>query len=246
MSFRDRFFTKPVAEAIMSPSGILLAGAGVAAGVLIGLNPVGAVAIGAAAWAGRVGTAIPRGPVRQKINRRTVSGEWQRFVDEALSAQRRFAEAVERTQPGPVRDRLQGLSTKIEDFVHHSYEVAQGGQAITEARSAIDTDRIVRDLHRLTGGRPVDTSSSTGRAAAAMQAQLATASRMDNTIAETHNKLVLLDARLDELVTRSIELSVTGSLPSTEGSASLGTVEQELVDVVDEMEAVRQAVAEVG
>ena len=59
-SFRDRFFTPPVARAITSPSGILLAGAGASAAILAGL-PIAAIAgLGAAAWAARVAVAVPR------------------------------------------------------------------------------------------------------------------------------------------------------------------------------------------
>ena len=53
-SFRDRFFTPPVARAITSPSGILLAGATVSAGILVGLPLAGVLAVGAAAFAARV------------------------------------------------------------------------------------------------------------------------------------------------------------------------------------------------
>lgn len=239
MGLKDRLLTKPVAEAIMSPSGIMIAGVGIAAGVLVGLNPIGAAAIGLAAWATRVGVAVPRGPVRQRIDRRTVSGPWERFVDEATAARRRFETSVERTRTGPIRDRLHGLGDRIDDFVMHSYEVAQSGQALSEARAAIDTDQIVADLHRVTGGQQPEPGSSAAQASVALEAQLATAGRLDDTIRSTYDRLVLLDARLDEVVTRSIELSVTGNDPS-----SLGSVERDLIDVVDEMEAVRQAVAE--
>ncbi len=245
MALKDRLLTRPVAEAIMSPGGILLAGVGIAGGIIIGLNPVGAVAIGAAAWAARVGAAVPRGPVRERIDRRTVSGTWQRFVDEAIEAQQRFRASVDRTRPGPIRDRLAGLGSRIDEFVRHSYEVAQRGQALSEARAAIDTDAIVRQMHTISGAAAPAPGSSGAQAMAALQAQLGTASRLDETIRSTHDRLLVLDARLDELVTRSIELSVTGVDGGT-FDGSLNHVEQELIDVVDEMEAVRQAVTETG
>ncbi|HMQ28585.1 MAG TPA: hypothetical protein PKA98_21545, partial [Acidimicrobiales bacterium] len=59
LSFRDRFFTPPVARAMMSPSGILLAGAGASVAILAGLGPIRAVAFAAIAWAGRGRYAIP-------------------------------------------------------------------------------------------------------------------------------------------------------------------------------------------
>lgn len=225
----------------MSPAGIVLAGVGAAVGIITGLGAIGAVAIGAGAWATRVGVAIPRGPVQQKIDRRSLTGVWQRFVDEALDAQKRFDESIGRTSDGPLKDRLVGLRERIDEFVRHSYEVAQSGQALSDARRAIDIDRIVSDLHRVTGGSTPSPGSATDQAAQSLQAQLETAKRLDDTIQSTHDRLLLLDARLDELVTRSIELSVTKADVS-----SLGSVERDLIDVVDEMEAVRQAVAETG
>lgn len=239
MGLRDRLLTRPVAEAIMSPAGILLAGAGAAIAIVAGLNPIGAVVLGAAAWGVRIGVAVPRGPVRQRIDRRSVSGPWQRFVDEAVTARERFGDSVDRTREGPLRERLDGLAGRIEDFVHHSYEVARSGQALSDARAAIDTDRITRDIHAIVGDGTPDPGTSSEQAARSLQAQLDTAGRLDDTIRSTYDRLLLLDARLDELVTRSIELSVTSS-----DAASLGTVERDLIDVVDEMEAVRQAVAE--
>ncbi len=241
MTLRDRLLTKPVAEAMMSPSGILLAGAGAAVGVAIGAGA--AVAVGAAAvvWAARVAVAVPRGPRRERIDRKAVSGPWQAFVDEALAAQRRFQAAVERTRQGPLRDRMASFGERIDEFVRHSYDVARSGQALTEARAGIEVEAITRDLHRVTGGHNIEeVPEGTSRSAAiALLAQLQSAQRLDETIATTYDRLVLLDARLDEIVTRSIELSVTGN-----DLGSLGSVESELIDVVDEMEAVRQAVAE--
>ncbi len=240
MSLRDRFFTKPVAEAIMSPAGIVLAGVGTAGGILVGAGLL-APLIGLGAWAARVGVAIPRGPVKERIDRRSVSGPWQLFVDEALAAQQRFRTAIERTRPGPVRDRLDGMADRIDRFVHHSYRVAQSGQQLSEARALVDVDRIVTDLASLQGGRTLTPGSTSAQAAAALQAQLDSARRLDETIATTHSQLLLLDARLDELVTRSIELSVSGA-----DADSIGGVDAELQNVVDELEAVRLGVEETG
>ena len=59
-SFRDRFFTPKVARAMMSPLGIVLAGAGAAAGIVVGLPLVAAAGVGALAWGGRVLAAVPK------------------------------------------------------------------------------------------------------------------------------------------------------------------------------------------
>ncbi len=241
MAFRDRFFTPQVAEAIMSPSGIAIAGVGTAIGVATGIPVVAAVLIGAGAWAARVGVAVPRGPVKERIDRRTVSGSWQRFVDEAVEAKQRFETATERASDGPLKDRLLGVGEQIDRFVERSYRVAQSGQQLSEARALIDVDSIVAELDDVQRGGQADPGSNRERAATSLKAQLASADRMDATIAETRSQLMLLDARLDELVTRSIELSVTGG-----DLGSIGSVDRELQSVVDELEAVRLAVDDVG
>ncbi|MDA3041224.1 MAG: hypothetical protein O3C27_17175 [Actinomycetota bacterium] len=241
MKLKDRLLTRPVAEAMMSPAAILLAGIGAAAGIVSGGGAAAAVAAAAVAWVARVGIAVPRGPVRERIDRRAVSGPWQQFVDDAVAAEARFEQAVERTKPGPIRERMAGFGSRIDEFVRHSYDVARSGQALTEARGGIDIDRITADLHRVTAGRDVAElpEGSMRSAANALLAQLQSAQRLDDTIAGTYDRLLLLDARLDEIVTRSIELSVTGN-----DAGSLVSVERDLIDVVDEMEALRQAVAE--
>src|SRR6516162_8211002 len=99
-SFRDRFFTPPVARAITSPSGILLAGATVSAGILVGLPLAGVVAVGAGTFAARIAVAIPRDKNRERIDPFTLQDPWRRFVQEALDAQRRFNSAVHDARSG--------------------------------------------------------------------------------------------------------------------------------------------------
>ena len=72
-----------------------------------------------------------------------------------------------------------------------------------------------------------------------MQAQLDSAERLDQTIYDTYERLRLLDARLDETVTRTVELSVTQT-----DTSDLGGLDTEVESIVTEMEALRQAVEE--
>ena len=74
---------------------------------------------------------------------------------------------------------------------------------------------------------------------AAIEAQLASAERLDATIHDTYDRLRLLDARIDETVTRTVELSVTQSDPD-----AIGGLGDEVESIVDDMEALRQAVEE--
>ena len=70
--------------------------------------------------------------------------------------------------------------------------------------------------------------------------QLATADRMDATVRNSESRLRLLNARLDEAVTRAVELSV-----SQADSTSTGALRADVAGIVDEMEALRQAMVEV-
>jgi hypothetical protein len=73
----------------------------------------------------------------------------------------------------------------------------------------------------------------------ALEAQLGTAQRMDGVIVDTRDRLRLLDARLDEAVTRAIELSVRG-----QRTEELGSLSDDVDSLVGEMESLRQALDE--
>lgn len=240
LSFRDRFFTPPVARAMTSPSGILLAAAGVSAGVLLAAPVAAAVGLGAAAWAARVALAIPRNPSAERIDPFTLSDPWRRYVIEAQEAQRRFGQAVDRAQHGPLRDRLREIGDRLDVGVRECWRIARHAETLTEARQSVDVQRITYDLQQLgplMRGRNRD--PSTAQTVEALQAQLATASRMDQTLADAQARLRLLDARLDEAVTRAIELSV-----QAQDLTDLAGLEGEVDSVVTDMEALRLALRE--
>src|SRR6187455_661762 len=94
LSFRDRFFTPPVANAMVSPSGILLAGGGVAVGIVAGLPILAAAAVGGAAWVARVAFSIPRNPRSDRIDPFALQDPWRSFVRDAQQSATRFSSAV--------------------------------------------------------------------------------------------------------------------------------------------------------
>src|SRR3546814_17865513 len=73
----------------------------------------------------------------------------------------------------------------------------------------------------------------------ALRAQLATVERLEGVIGGADGRLRLLNARLDEAAARTIELSVRASDVS-----DLGGLGRDADDMVDEMEALRQAIEE--
>ncbi|MCX7620500.1 MAG: hypothetical protein N2037_06605, partial [Acidimicrobiales bacterium] len=127
LSFRDRFYTRRVAAAMTSPLGILLAGAGTAAGIIAGLPIVVAPLLGVAAWAVRVLAAMPRGFDADGIDPFELAEPWRSYVWKAKRARRHFAEAVKSGREGPLRDRLEQIGRRITDGVEECWRVAQGG-----------------------------------------------------------------------------------------------------------------------
>ena len=260
-SFRDRLFTRRAARAITSPVGVL-GGAAVGAGAVIGGGlPVWAgAAVAAAVWGVNALRLLPRGPRRERIDPFALHDPWRRFVQDALQARARFAEAVHRAPSGPLRDRLGEIAERMQTGVDECWLVAKQGQALVQARRGIDLADVDRQLARLRregggagiesdggaagtvevegeGGASVPPSTAVIRS---LEAQRATAERLDTVIARADSQLRLLDARLDEAVARTLEL--TAHARTTAGSLSgLGS---DVDHLVSEMESLRQALDE--
>ena len=231
-SFRDRFLTPQVARAITSPSGILLAGAGASAAILGGLPLAAIFGIGAAAWAGRVAVAIPRpDPDATHIDPFALQDPWRTFVRSAQNARRKFDDAVGNARRGPMRDRLAEIGGRLDDAVNECWRVARQGQVLSDARQQLDPTSAQRELSAL---GPTETKT-----AEALQAQIDSAKRVEATITDTHDRLRLLDARMDEAVARAVELSV-----HAEDDEELGGLGSDVDGLVGDMEALRQGLEE--
>jgi hypothetical protein len=239
LSLRDRFFTPPVAQAMTSPSGILLAGAGAAVVIAAGLPLAAAAAAGAAAWAARVAVAVPRNPRAAHIDPFTLQDPWRTFVREALQARTKFDEAVRQARGGPLRDRLHLIGDRLGTGVEESWRIARAGQALADARRQVDVADITRQLNDVIGVAGPPGTGSRAQTIEALEAQLETAQRLDTVIADTRDRLRLLDARMDEAVTRAIELSVRA-----EQVGDLGGLEHDVDGIVGELEALRAGLAE--
>lgn len=243
LSFRDRFFSPPVARAVTSPSGILAFGAGAAAGVLaVGVAPVAipvAAAGGLLAYGIRVALAIPRKGTGAKIDPFAVGEPWRHAVRDAVQARNRFDDAVKSFKPGPLKDSLSQVSDQMEEAVEECWNVAKQGQVVAEARKRINDREARWELQQAQYAlaQAGHSDVQAGRIAA-LEAQLATADRMDAIISSTKDQLDLLNARLDESVTRAIELSVSG-----QGGAD--TLTRDVGAIVDDLESLRMAIEEV-
>lgn len=241
LPFRDRFLTPPVARAMTSPSGILLAGAGASVAIAAGLPLLLAPVVGAVAWAARVLAAVPRRETRDRIDPFTLPEPWRGAVVEALKAQVRFDQAVAATEGGPIRERLVAIGRRIDDGIGEVGRIARRGSQLVTARAAIDAEEAATALARIEAdaAEPWAAGSRIQRTAEALRAQVETARRLDALVAEARGQLQVLDARLDESVARAIELSVR-----VDDVDALGAVGADVDGLVDEMEALRQALEE--
>lgn len=236
MSFRDRFFTPKVARATTSPSAILATGAGAAVGILA-FGPIGAV-LGLGAYVARVLAAVPGAPRRAGTDPRSLAEPWRGFMRGVLDARTRYDRALQSVKPGPLRDRLVELGNRLDAAVDEADRVARAGDLLSAGRAQIDVDAVRAELDAARSG---PATPRTDQTVAAITAQLESADRLDRTIFDTYDRLRLLDARLDETVTRTVELAATQA-----DVAELGGIGSEVDAIVSEMESLRQAVEETG
>jgi hypothetical protein len=236
-SFRDRFLTPPVARAIMSPLGIVLFGAGMAGAILAGVPLVGAAGVGAVAWAGRVLAAVPRNPTADRIEPFTLSDPWRAYVVGAQDARARFGRVVVDMGSGPLRERLAGLAARLDDGVEESWRIARRGDDISRALARLDTVRTETELAQLRvslGDRPP--SAAAQKTIESLEAQIASAARLQSTADDARDRLRLLDARFDELVARAVEVSL--------GSGDSDMLGDDVDGLVTELESLRAALEE--
>ncbi len=241
-----RIGPRRLAEAIMSPSSLLIGGA-VGGLAIAAAGPIG-LAVGAAAWLFATSRKLrPREVLRgaaapKRIDPFAIGDPWRSSVMNAMGAQMRFDRAVDSTSKGPLRDRLAGIRDKVGEAVDQCWSIAVQGDQLDDAIRELDvrkqaSDLQVADEHLRRNNDPARLPTLQARRDA-IRSQLESANRLVELSQSTEDRLRQLNAQLDELVVRGIELSVTGS---TEDLNDLGVG---VDSVLTEMEAVRQAMSE--
>jgi hypothetical protein len=236
----ERYLNARTARAITAPSAIVLAGAGAAAAIVAGLPVAAVVGAGALAWAVRVAIGLPRAPKGDRIDEFTLSAPWRKSVHEARQAQRRFGQAVSRAEPGPLRDRLSEIGARIDAGVRECWRVAQRGQAMEEGLKTLDIEATKRELIDVERDLRGSDDTRLAQARDSLRAQLHSAQRMIDAVQDARTQLRLLDARLDEAVTRAIELSLR-----TAADADVTGLGSDVESLVQDMEALRAALEDV-
>lgn len=157
----------------------------------------------------------------------TLGEPWRNHVAAALSAQRRFDRLVADTQPGPLRDRLVSIGRKVDQGVRDCYQIGQHGHALDAAIRALDAESLHSRLQ--VSDDPVVRTS--------IESQLASIERIRVRRDATDERLRVLQTRMGELASQAAEVSA-----GVDHTEQLGTA---LDDVVQELEALRLAVAEI-
>ncbi len=250
----------PVVRAALSPVGL---GVGAVSAIIGGLvlgSVGGGIAVGVVLYliiglvtllraGARPRTALPGGASSTRgIDPFTLGEPWRFFVRDALQAQTRFRQVVAKAPSGPIRERLAEIGQRLDEGVAQVWATAQQGNTLRQARSRIDVPGLDRRLQAavaddasVRAADPLATDDVASRTAASLQSQLDSAARMDEVTGRTEKRLTLLQAQLDESVTRAAELAA-----STGDLAALGSVGSDIDHLVEEMEALRQALEETG
>ncbi|MPY92332.1 MAG: hypothetical protein GEV08_04465 [Acidimicrobiia bacterium] len=246
-----------LARAAVTPVGLGLGVAAVIAGLLAGSLVVG-VLLGVVLWlAATVLTMLKRtaaaspgtaGATARGLDPFTLGEPWRFFARDALQAQARFRELVGKTPAGPTRDRLADIGQRLDEGVQQVWATAQRGNTLRQARQRIDVPSLGRRLGEAqraaeasAAADPLSTDDVAARTVASLQGQLDSASRLDEVTAQAEKRLRLLQAQLDESVTRAAELSA-----SVGDVAALAGVGTDIEHLVEEMEALRLALEESG
>lgn len=239
-----------LAEAITSPASLL--GAGAVGGLAVAAaGPIGLVA-GAVAWLAftlfrlRPKTVSPRARAeRDRIDPFTLPEAWRGPVQSAIETQRRFEAAVRSTSPGPVRDQLENLRDEVASAVDGCWQTSKRGAQLQRAYEQLDPAKTATELddaeNRLRANTDPNRQPTLAATVTSLQTQLDAADRLRNGALTAQDRLRSLDAQLDEIVARTVELSATA-----DDVGAVDALGADLDRVRMEMEAVRQGLDEAG
>jgi hypothetical protein len=247
-------------RAAVSPSAAIVT----AAGVGIGLSEhsvVLAVVLGAGAWLGRMAVAVAAAGRRRRKGQRptadvdpwAVPEPWRQYVRQALASRQRFDQTVAQLPPGPVRDRLLVLQPRLWGATEEVWSVARRGSTLGGSTSGnalggapASVEALSTELRRVQAERavasPSDRSVALARSEEAIAAQLRAAHRAQEVKAQMLDRLRLLTAGLDDVVTRVLELSLAQAAGGADGSseAATGSVDA----LAEEITALQQGLQE--
>lgn len=157
-------------------------------------------------------------------------------VVNARRAREQFAALAAWMPDGPLRERVVTMTPRVDAGVEAVWRTAINAAALERQVSLLDPEKATADLKR------ARRDGATSDVVEAMAQRFASMQRMLNAVDEMHERLPALEARLEAAVARTAELALTA--PSA--VAEIGALEGELDSVRTELDALGQAVSELG
>ena len=137
------------------------------------------------------------------------------------------------TRSGPTKERLLEIGAGVDDAVSESWRIALRGQELSRTLNGFDVAERRSQLNAL--------PAATDERAESLRSQLASYDAIAATSARTENELRSLVGRLDEAAARGAELAVASG-----ETGALDALGSDVSGVVDELDALRLALEELG
>ena len=238
--------SRRTAEAVMSPAAIVAAGAGASVAILAGMPLLACAALGGVAYGIVVALELPRRPKPLKgIDPKALSQPWAQYVHEALAGAAAASTTVVRTRRARADPRPPGRDRRADRrAVQECWRVARHGDALDDGVQSLEPEgRLVHSSTRSAArdpNRPARPSRSTARSKRWRRSSRP-GSGSPQVAQDARQRLEVLDARMDEAVARAVELSLSAG-----DAAELSGLGADVDQLVDDMEALRQGLEEVG
>lgn len=232
----NAFLTSKTAKAILAPWRIALTVVTVVAAWLLHAPWWLALIAGATFFLITMGFSMPRIERVPSVDAFVLSEPWRRYVSSAQKARGRYRQTVDGAQPGPLRDRLEEIGADLEKALEECWTIARNGDQIDATLTRLRPSEIATNLERMRATQATSPSEATAATIASLEQQQQTADRLRARSQEANDRLRLAQTQLDQLVASATE--VAAGVGDTE---ILGTG---VANVVIELEALRQAVAE--
>ncbi|MCU0261311.1 MAG: hypothetical protein MUE78_09850 [Ilumatobacteraceae bacterium] len=196
--------------------------------LLVAASIAGAVAVGTVVMRRR----RPNRPTRPARDPFTLSEPWRQLVQGALRAERRVRDTVAGAPPGPLRDRLESIASRVGTALDDTWQIALQGDAVDDAVRGLDPTRLRSQLELAEARGEADPTT-----VESLRRQLDTVDRLRARSDEAVARLRRSQTRLDELAARAAEVAL--------GAADTDTYEHDVDDLVIELEALRLAMEDI-
>lgn len=157
-------------------------------------------------------------------------------VANARRARDQFAALAASMPDGPLKERVVAMTPKVDAGVEAVWRTAANAAALEAQVGLLDPEKATADLKK------ARRDGAAGDVVEAMAQRFASMQRMLNAVDEMRERMPALEARLEAAVARTAELALTAPSAVSE----IGVLEGELDSVRTELDALGQAVSELG